>query len=82
MDLNREDLAARQLGIGELHGLLVDASGAPFSGTDVSVDAVPNANLAANVYDLAPASSRDLGEEVWAAHLQWGARKAAALRDR
>lgn len=38
--------------------------------------------LPGDVYDLAPASSRDLGEEVWAAHLQWGARKAAALRDR
>lgn len=38
--------------------------------------------LPGDVYDLAPASSRDLGEEVWVAHLQWGARKAAALRDR
>jgi hypothetical protein len=38
--------------------------------------------LPGDVYDLAPASSRDLGEEVWEAHLRWGAAKAAALRDR
>lgn len=31
-------------------------------------------------YDLAPASSRDLGDEVWEAHLAWGAAKAEALR--
>lgn len=37
--------------------------------------------LPGDVYDLAPASSRDLGEDVWHAHLTWGARKAQALRD-
>ena len=31
-------------------------------------------------YDLAPASSQDLGEEVWAAHMAWGAAKAGAFR--
>jgi hypothetical protein len=30
-------------------------------------------------YDLAPASSQDLGEEAWRAHLAWGAAKARAL---
>ena len=52
--------------------------GVPVAQRDkVAVNALPG-----DVYDLAPASSRDLGEDVWAAHLQWGARKAAALRDR
>lgn len=31
-------------------------------------------------YDLAPASSQDLGEDVWAAHIAWGAAKAGAFR--
>jgi hypothetical protein len=31
-------------------------------------------------YDLAPASSQDLGEDVWAAHIAWGAAKARAFR--
>lgn len=30
-------------------------------------------------YDLAPASTRDLGEEVWATHLAWGVTKAAEV---
>lgn len=45
-------------------------------------DAVTANALPGDVYDLAPASSRDLGEDVWRAHLRWGAAKAAALRDR
>lgn len=36
--------------------------------------------LPGDVYDLAPASSADLGEEVWQAHLAWGVAKAATLR--
>jgi len=43
-------------------------------------DPVAEAALPGDVYDLAPASSRDLGEEVWAIHLTWGATKAAAIR--
>ncbi len=35
--------------------------------------------LPGDVYDLAPASSHDLGEDVWRAHLTWGAAKAAAM---
>lgn len=42
-------------------------------------EAVVNA-LPGDLYDLAPATSRDLGEEAWAAHLAWGAAKARALR--
>lgn len=42
-------------------------------------EAVVNA-LPGDLYDLAPAASRDLGEEAWAAHLAWGAAKARALR--
>lgn len=30
-------------------------------------------------YDLAPASSNVLGEDVWRAHLAWGAEKARAM---
>ena len=35
--------------------------------------------LPGDLYDLAPASSHDLGEEAWQAHVGWGAAKAAAL---
>jgi hypothetical protein len=38
------------------------------------------AALPGDVYSLAPASSRQLGEEVWTAHLTWGATKARAMR--
>lgn len=44
---------------------------------EVTANALPG-----DSHDLAPASSRDLGETVWQAHLRWGAAKAAALRDR
>lgn len=54
------------------------ASGVPPAPRDV----VAEHALPGDFYDLAPASSRDLGEQVWVAHLTWGARKAAALRDR
>jgi hypothetical protein len=36
--------------------------------------------LPGDLYGLAPASSRDLGEGVWEAHLGWGAAKARAFR--
>jgi hypothetical protein len=42
-------------------------------------DSAAEAALPGDSYDLAPASSRDLGEEVWAIHLTWGATKAKAL---
>lgn len=32
--------------------------------------------LPGDIYDLAPASSQDLGEAAWRAHLAWGAEKA------
>lgn len=46
--------------------------------------AVPRDELVANalpgdLFDLAPASSNDLGEAAWKAHLAWGAAKAAAM---
>lgn len=46
--------------------------------------AVPRDELVANalpgdLFDLAPASSNDLGEAAWRAHLAWGASKAAAM---
>lgn len=40
---------------------------------------VATAALPGDVFDLAPASSQDLGEEAWHAHLRWGAAKAKAL---
>jgi hypothetical protein len=43
-------------------------------------DEVAEAALPGDLYDLAPASSRTLGESVWMAHLRWGASKAAAMR--
>ena len=36
--------------------------------------------LPGDIYDLAPVSPRELGEEVWRAHLAWGAAKAVASR--
>lgn len=41
-------------------------------------DLVANA-LPGDLFDLAPASSHDLGEAAWSAHLAWGASKAAAM---
>lgn len=32
-------------------------------------------------FDLAPVSSRDINEDVWSAHLVWGATKARALQN-
>lgn len=42
-------------------------------------DDVARSALPGDVYDLAPASSQELGEEVWRAHLAWGAAKARAI---
>ena len=42
-------------------------------------DPVAEAVLPGDLYDLAPPSSRELGEHVWEMHLRWGAAKAAAL---
>lgn len=46
----------------------------PVARDEITVNALPG-----DVYDLAPASSRDLGDAVWEAHLAWGAAKARAL---
>jgi hypothetical protein len=43
-------------------------------------DPTAEAALPGDRYDLAPASSRALGEEVWRAHLVWGAAKAGAIK--
>lgn len=42
-------------------------------------DPTAEAALPGDRYDLAPASSQELGEGVWRAHLAWGAAKAAAM---
>ncbi|GBD84160.1 hypothetical protein BMS3Abin02_00548 [bacterium BMS3Abin02] len=41
---------------------------------ETAVEALPG-----DIYDLAPVSSQLLGEEVWHAHLAWGAAKARAM---
>ncbi len=46
----------------------------------VERDAVAAAALPGDHFDLAPASSADLGDEVWQAHVAWGIAKAAAGR--
>lgn len=38
--------------------------------------------LPGDLFDLAPASSQQIGPEIWEAHLVWGAAKAAALAGR
>lgn len=53
---------------------LVDAGVEAVQRSDVARAALPG-----DIFDLAPASSQDLGEEAWQAHLQWGAAKARAL---
>jgi hypothetical protein len=45
----------------------------------VDRDEVAERNLPWDLYDLAPASSSPLGEDVWRAHLAWGAAKAHAM---
>ena len=42
-------------------------------------DEVTSNALPGDLYHLAPASSMEVGEEAWHAHLAWGATKAAAL---
>ena len=56
-------------------GILVRLEIDPPSRDEVTQTALPG-----DVFDLAPASSRALGEEVWAVHLAWGATKAVTLR--
>lgn len=46
----------------------------------VSRDEVAAVALPGDRFALAPASSQDLGEAAWRAHLQWGAAKAASVR--
>jgi len=53
------------------------ASGA----VEVPRDPVTAEVLPGDIFHLAPASSRDLGEEAWMAHMSWGAAKAAAFQD-
>jgi hypothetical protein len=42
-------------------------------------DGGAEAALPGDLFDLAPASSRQIGEEVWLAHLAWGADKARQI---
>lgn len=42
-------------------------------------DAASRETLPGDLYDLAPGSSQELGDEAWRAHLAWGAAKARAM---
>ena len=58
--------------------LVLQAGGyPPVPRDDLSRKALPG-----DVYGLAPASSREVSEEVWRAHLAWGADKAASMTRR
>lgn len=57
--------------------VLVDAGVEP----PLRRDDVIEAALPGDLYDLAPASSRLLGEEVWRLHLAWGVAKAKAMAE-
>lgn len=54
---------------------LVESGAAPVQRDPITAEVLPG-----DVYDLAPASSRDLGEEAWMAHMSWGTTKAAAFK--
>lgn len=54
--------------------VLEQAGHQPVTRDELVANALPG-----DLFDLAPASSNDLGEEAWRAHLAWGAAKAAAI---
>lgn len=54
---------------------LGDLGVTPVARDDVAVAALPG-----DLFGLAPASSQELGEGAWQAHLAWGAAKAGAMR--
>lgn len=56
-------------------GALADLGAVPALRDEAAVAALPGDSFA-----LAPASSQELGEAAWRAHLAWGATKAAAMR--
>jgi hypothetical protein len=43
-------------------------------------DAMAVQALPGDRFNLAPASSRDISDEVWTAHLAWGVTKAASMK--
>ncbi|HLT95644.1 MAG TPA: hypothetical protein VK070_02540 [Acidimicrobiia bacterium] len=45
----------------------------------VGRDPVTETALPGDVYDLAPASTRELGESVWEIHIVWGMTKARSI---
>ena len=47
--------------------------------TPVGRDPVTTTALPGDLFDLAPASSQDLGPEAWRAHIAWGASKASRM---
>ena len=60
---------------GQGHILVLQAEGHP----PPYRDDLSRNGPAGDVYDLAPASSCDLGEEAWRTHLAWGAAEAVAM---
>ncbi len=55
---------------------LRDSGLEPVERNEVAATALPG-----DLFDLAPASSQDLGEDAWHAHLAWGAAKARAFTE-
>ena len=53
---------------------LLQLGSAPVERDDVTTAALPG-----DLFNLAPASSQEIGEMVWASHLAWGATKAMAF---
>ncbi len=70
----RTPLELFQEALAPANAALAEAGVAPPVRDPMAVAALPG-----DVYDLAPASSADLGEDTWRAHLVWGSAKARAL---
>lgn len=56
-------------------GVLVESGAKPVDRDQIVANALPG-----DQFGLAPATSHDLGEVAWRAHLTWGAAKAAAMQ--
>jgi hypothetical protein len=71
----RSPLELFQEAMGAPTDALVELGAEPIARDEVAMAALPG-----DLFGLAPASSQELGEAAWAAHLAWGATKAAAMK--
>ncbi len=72
----RSPLQVFQAAFAEPNRLLAELGTEPPGRDPMAAQALPG-----DLYDLAPTSSSELGEEVWEAHLAWGLAKAAAIKN-